>query len=148
MSKAKRNAEIGAAIARLADLFPKAFAVNAILRKPLKVGIANDLTSKVDGMITPLDVHRALAAYCGSVGYLRHMKAGAARLDLDGNAAGTVTAEEAEQARKRLVATLTKRAAAAEATKLSQPKPAAAPSKRDGLSDQRTAARQRKTQRA
>jgi ProP effector len=40
--------------------------------------------------------------YCRNAGYLRSLRVGAVRIDLDGNAAGVVTAEEAAWAAEEL----------------------------------------------
>jgi sRNA-binding protein len=44
----------------------------------------------------------ALAHYCNNKMYLAHMRAGATRLDLDGNPAGVATAEAAQAATEKL----------------------------------------------
>jgi ProP effector len=55
----------------------------------------------------------ALTAYTGRVMYLRGLVEGAARLDLDGNPAGEVTARDAEYAAAKLARILASREAAA-----------------------------------
>ena len=108
-----------ATIAMLAERYPKTFFVLGVQRKPLKIGIADDIVA--DGTIQSKDLRWALGAYCNSPDYLRSFQAGAARLDLNGNEAGIVTADEAEHAQWKLAAVLAKR----------QPKPKpAAPDKR------------------
>jgi sRNA-binding protein len=104
-----------AAIAHLAVAAPKAFFTDPARRRPLKIGIADDIASKLDGAIRPQDLRRALGCYANSPGYLRSCVEGAPRFDLAGNEAGTVTADEAEHARQKLDAVLAKR----------QPKPLA-----------------------
>jgi ProP effector len=101
MSKATRAAH-AAALALLADRFPHVFAVDPKLRKPLKVGIADDLAAALDGVISRRQLAFALAAYCDSVSYLMNCTLGAERVDLNSNAAGTVTAAEAAYAARRL----------------------------------------------
>ena len=55
------------------------------------------------GAITAKEASLALAIYCGNYGYLKACcKAGAPRIDLNGNVAGSVSAEEAHNANKRL----------------------------------------------
>jgi len=66
-------------------------------RPALKLGIHRDLAVRASA-ITPSEVHEALVYYCGAWGYLRSLKEGAPRLDLDGMQAGVVTAEEAARA--------------------------------------------------
>ena len=65
----------------------------------------------------------ALAAYTGRVMYLRGLVAGAARIDLDGNPAGEVSAKDTEYATVKLAEILAAREArkaAAVATKGAQ----------------------------
>lgn len=69
--------------------------------QPLKVGIKQDLV-KLLGTRDDIVIGdkacmvTSLAYYVNSLGYLKNMVAGAMRIDLDGNPAGTVTAEEAQ----------------------------------------------------
>jgi ProP effector len=97
-----RRAAAGAAIALLAEQFPRAFALYELRRKPLKVGIDADIARVVNGAIKPHELSAALKLYTGNRGYLRNLRAGAARIDVDGNSAGVVTAEEAAHAAERL----------------------------------------------
>ena len=54
----------------------------------MKLGIHNDIAA-VLGEVEHL--HTALAYYTRNIGYLRAQKAGAPRIDLDGNPAGAST---------------------------------------------------------
>ena len=45
----KKQADARAAIALLAERFPKAFAVHEAKRRPLKIGIDTDIISTVNG---------------------------------------------------------------------------------------------------
>jgi ProP effector len=93
----------------------------------LKVGIAVDLM----GRSPELDnrkLNAALSAYAQRIMYLRGLVAGAARLDLDGDPAGEVTARDAEYAAAKLARILASREAAAVAAKGGERvKPAAIP---------------------
>jgi ProP effector len=89
----------------LAQVFPRAFFTYGGKRKPLKLGIHKDILALKLG-IAQRALSRALRAYCGNLGYLRASVTGAARIDLQGEPAGVVTADEAEHARQRLVAYL------------------------------------------
>jgi sRNA-binding protein len=93
-----------AAIALLAETFPKCFSVYEGRRRPLKIGIHNDILGAVDGALTPLELSKAMGAYCANSAYLRSSQEGAQRIDLDGNPAGTVTADEEAHAKARLAA--------------------------------------------
>jgi ProP effector len=101
-NKQQRRADNTAVIAKLAELFPKAFAVGQQERRSLKIGIDADLGAK--GVIEPRALWRPLRVYCSSFGYLRTVTAGAERVDLDGNPAGVVTPEAAALAQALLAA--------------------------------------------
>src|SRR5260370_42164141 len=94
------RADTTAVIAKLAALFPRAFAVDQQERKPLKIGIDADIVAK--GVIEARALWRPLRVYCASFGYLRHLTAEAERVDLDGNPAGVVNAEAAALAQALL----------------------------------------------
>jgi ProP effector len=69
--------------------------------KPLKIGIKQDLVkllSTRDDIVIgdKACMVNSLAYYVNSVAYHKSMIVGATRVDLDGNAAGTVTGEEAQ----------------------------------------------------
>jgi ProP effector len=120
-----------AALARLAEAFPRAFVLEKHRpHRPLKIGIAADIPARCPAVERRV-LSVVLGAYARRVMYLRSLVAGAARVDLDGKAAGEVTARDAEYAAAKLAATLAsreaKRAPAAEAEGAAQfAKPAAA----------------------
>jgi sRNA-binding protein len=90
-------------IVALAELFPQCFAVFQGHRRPLKIGIHADVVNALASAITAKEASLALAIYCGNHGYLKACcKVGAARIDLNGNVAGSVSAEEADNAKQRL----------------------------------------------
>jgi sRNA-binding protein len=97
MSKKRTRAK--ALIAVLAAKFPKCFAVPDTGRRPLKVGIDADLLAALSGTIPRTDLIRALAMYCSSHGYLERVLNGAWRIDLQGNPAGVVTADDERHAK-------------------------------------------------
>ncbi len=103
----QRRQQITAALDRLANTFPQTFFVYGAHRKPLKIGIANDIAAT--GAIPPEELRWVLRSYCGATGYFRSCKEGATRVDLAGNEAGIVTADEAEYAREKLAAVLARR---------------------------------------
>jgi len=94
-------------IAQLADLFPSRFRQP---RQPLKIGIHKGIIAR-HPELRPSVLASALATYTRSLSYLETLKAGAARIDLEGNPVGTVTAAEEEDA-KRKIAKAGRRAAA------------------------------------
>src|SRR5262245_8775696 len=94
----KENLEI---LTMLAARWPRSFAVLEANRRPLKLGIRDDITA-VLGADTPPRLSQALAWYCNAVGYLRRCVPGATRRDLVGEPAGEVTTDEAANARYKL----------------------------------------------
>ena len=82
-------------IEQLAERFPQAFVVFEQRRKPLKIGIYDDIAAAINGAIAPRELDYALHFYCHNEGYLRSMRAGAARVDLMGHPGDEVTAEQA-----------------------------------------------------
>ena len=86
-------------IALLAERWPRCFMLAEDRRLPLKVGIFHDLKAALGGKVSPDQVSRALGTYCSAPDYQRRLKDGAARIDLDGQRAGTVTPSEAMWAR-------------------------------------------------
>jgi ProP effector len=92
-----------ATIEALAGLFPACFSVHQGRRRPLKVGIHEDLITALAGAITPKEASLALAIYCANHCYLHACtKVGAVRVGLSGEEAGRITIEEATHSRARL----------------------------------------------
>lgn len=88
----RRGADAG--ITQLAERFPKCFTVLGCSRRPLKIGVNSDVVAAMAGEMTAAEVGAALKRYVCEIGYQRAMVAGAARIDLQGNPAGTVTESE------------------------------------------------------
>ena len=65
----------------------------------LKIGIHKDIP---DGLIEPKILRLAFRLYVNNPGYLNAMRLGAARVDLNGEAAGTVGENDAKSAQARL----------------------------------------------
>lgn len=97
-SKTKNRAANQAAIQLLIDAYPQTFSRETV--RPLKVGIQNDLVD--EGKVARNKIKRALASYVRSPQYYRALQEGAERIDLAGQAAGVVSAEEAEHAKQKL----------------------------------------------
>src|SRR6478736_4777175 len=113
--------DIDTALALLTEAFPQTFVLEKYRpHRPLKVGIAADIPARCP----------VVERYARRVMYLRALVAGAARVDLDGNPAGEVTAGDAEFAATKLAEILasrdTKRAAAVDKGAAQVAKPAAA----------------------
>ena len=82
----------------LCDRWPRCFARYQQRRKPIKIGIDKDILAVLAGTVSKRDLARALGVYVYNPTYLRRLKAGAARYDLDGRVAGHVTHEQAKRA--------------------------------------------------
>jgi sRNA-binding protein len=85
-------------LAQLAALYPNCFRQP---RQPLKIGIHNDVIAR-HPELRPSLIASALKTYTRSLGYLEMLKAGSARIDLEGNLVGTVT--DADKAARRAAA--------------------------------------------
>jgi len=90
-------------IAFLAERFPQCFSAEGEAR-PLKIGIFQDLVERVQGEmgLSKTQLRSALRLYTSSWRYLYGIKAGADRVDLDGNACGQLDEQHVEHARKQL----------------------------------------------
>jgi ProP effector len=100
----KQHALAIAGILWLKEKHPKAFFMSKVRRRPLKIGIGAEIIVGIGDAMTPHEARSALRIYTGAVGYHQSMRAGAARIDLAGEPAGTVTPEEAEHAAKQVAA--------------------------------------------
>ncbi|SFN47652.1 ProP effector [Izhakiella capsodis] len=90
-------------IAWLAERFPQCFSAEGEAR-PLKIGIFQDLVNRVQGemSLSKTQLRSALRLYTSSWRYLYGVKAGAIRVDLDGNPCGELDEQHVEHARKQL----------------------------------------------
>lgn len=90
-------------LAYLATQFPACFGVTGAA-KPLKIGIFDDLVARLadDPKVSKTRLRSAVRHYTNSWRYLRCLKAGSQRLDLDGQPAGTVEPGHAEHAQQQL----------------------------------------------
>src|SRR6478735_3162935 len=95
-------------VVTLAERFPDTFSVFHNRRKPLKIGIRRDLSELLGATIDQKMLSAALRFYTSNPGYLRAQRVGADRIDLDGHAVGTVSADEAATAQQRLAAVAAK----------------------------------------
>jgi ProP effector len=97
-----------AVIAALARLWPNRFSVLESRRKPLAVGIHEELHRQLEpmirtGRISGRDIVIALRRYAANPCYLYFCThEGAARVGLNGRPCGTVSAEQAARARRLL----------------------------------------------
>jgi sRNA-binding protein len=98
-------------LAKLIDRWPDCFSAGR--PRPLKVGIATDITSSpgVGEVGTTEEICAALGQYVATEAYLKVMTKGAARINLSGVAVGKASAYEAERAEKMLQGRRAERAA-------------------------------------
>jgi ProP effector len=112
--------------ALLAERFPRCFAIYEARRRPLKIGIHADITAPLGGAITWRELHNLLS-----------LRAGAERIDLDGNVAGVAIADEADHARAVLMRRRAKKAARAATAPVPSPQQPTSP-QADGAAPQAT----------
>ena len=87
-------------IGQLQKHFPLAFPKNPEPKKPLKLGISKDLAAQAETLsLTEPAILEAIKVWCQGSRYWAAMTNGAARVDLNGEADGTVTPEQAGHAR-------------------------------------------------
>jgi ProP effector len=139
MSKTARRARIAAIIELLCDRFPQTFSRRG--PRPLKVGLRTDLLATLGDAVRPRDLNSALRAYTSNARYLHALSAGAVRVGLDGEPAGTVTPDDEAVATKRL-AELAKTAAPTKTAPAMQAPPEA-PAMRSALQNEKPAATKR-----
>ena len=131
-----------AVIERLAERWPRAFAVFEARRRPLKIGIHDDIIAALGGAVTAAEIGVALRHYTGNIAYLDGLRTGAPRVGLDGNTAGEVTAAQAADATAMWIAAVARN----KRKKAEIAKPAAAKPSRLGLADLKREALARKAE--
>ncbi|KFZ31854.1 hypothetical protein IDSA_03990 [Pseudidiomarina salinarum] len=100
VTKLTKNKDV---LAYLAEKFPQSFSLQGE-PQPLKIGIFDDLAARLaeDDKVSKTRLRTALRHYTNSWRYLRAVKTGTPRIDLDGNAVGTVEAEHQQHAEETL----------------------------------------------
>ena len=90
-------------IAYLTEKFPECFSVKGQV-KPLKVGIFQDLSEKLtdDETVSKTRLRQELRHYTSSWRYLKAIKVGAYRVDIDGKDVSKIDEEQANYASKTL----------------------------------------------
>lgn len=89
------------ALALMHERFPSAFAAVPEQTRPLKVGIRADLLQALPDLPEEA-IGKALACHCRLKRYLRAVVDGGARVGLDGQPAGEVSAEQVAAAQEKL----------------------------------------------
>jgi ProP effector len=96
----------------LAAAFPASFFIYERRRLPLALGIRYDAAAALAARgidVSASEIGRSVTFYTSAEGYFRKLVVGAVRIDLNGNPAGLVTADEAERAWMRLGVLLDRR---------------------------------------
>lgn len=92
--------------------FPDCFAAKGGIKKPLKVGIKDDLLAEARAHFPALSrrlIMAFLRDYCGGHNYFTSFKTGAVRVDLQGNFSAFVSADDLAYAKAQLAALKAKR---------------------------------------
>jgi ProP effector len=93
VSAGRSKPQAAAVIELLAETFPRCFVVHEARRRPLKIGIHQDILSRLHGAVTAAELSLALSIYCGNKVYKHRLRPGAVRVDLNGEQAGVVASE-------------------------------------------------------
>ena len=88
----------------LIDRYPETFFEDPKARKPLKIGIHKDILADEGNQLASYQLTSALRWYTGALGYQLSIKAEAERIDLAGQSAGQVSAEDAKAAAEKVAA--------------------------------------------
>jgi ProP effector len=120
-------ARIHQVIAVLAERFPRCFAVLEARRRPLKLGIDQDIRAAVPDIDATV-LSAALGYYTRSIGYLDGCRVGVPRVGLDGQDSGSVSDGEAAHAATRLANGIKRRAARRQASASSKSTSKSSPS--------------------
>lgn len=88
--------------AELVERFPKAFCPKGAQKVPLKIGINRDIKAAWPE-VSSKHLRMAMFDYTRGFKYVANMKAGAERIDLDGQPAGAVSDDDAADAAEKLV---------------------------------------------
>lgn len=130
MEKSAKFSTSKEVIAYLAEQFPACFTLEGDAR-PLKIGIFEDLAARLadDENVSKTRIRSALRLYTSSWRYLRSVKAGIQRVDLDGADAGLVESDHESHAVEQLQASQA-RAKARKAELAAESKPPATKSRK------------------
>ena len=89
-------------IGKLQKRFPAAFPKNPAPKVPLKIGVLTDLLSHAEELaLNEAQIREAVSTWCRGSRYWACLVDGAARVDLEGAPAGSVTARDAAFARRQ-----------------------------------------------
>ena len=131
--------------------FPNCFAMLESRRRPLKLGIHDDILAALGDQVDPTQLGQALRIYVSNLRYRMMQKEGAPRIDLNGDECGAVSEADAAGAAadvaRRKAKAIARRQEALRLPKpvpVIEPPPPPEPPKRASLADLRAAAARRK----
>ena len=103
MDSTDKLTDVNQVLQYLAEKFPACFSTRGEA-KPLKVGLFNDLAERLadDPRVSKTQLRVAMRRYTNSWRYLKSIKLGIQRVDLDGEACGALTEEHVTFAQQRL----------------------------------------------
>ncbi|ABL99791.1 RNA chaperone ProQ [Shewanella amazonensis] len=103
MESTEKLTDTNAILAYLYETFPLCFVAEGET-KPLKIGLFQDLAERLadDSKVSKTQLRVALRRYTSSWRYLKCIKAGAVRVDLDGNPCGELEQEHIDHAQATL----------------------------------------------
>jgi ProP effector len=103
MESTEKLTDTNAILAYLYETFPLCFIAEGET-KPLKIGLFQDLAERLadDSKVSKTQLRIALRRYTSSWRYLKGVKAGAQRVDLDGNECGELDQEHIDHAQATL----------------------------------------------
>jgi len=102
MPKAEPVDPVVRVIGKLQKRFPAAFPKNPAPKVPLKIGVLADLLSHAEELaLNEAQIREAVSTWCRGSRYWACLVDGAARVDLEGAPAGSVTARDAAFARRQ-----------------------------------------------
>ncbi|QSX32163.1 RNA chaperone ProQ [Shewanella avicenniae] len=103
MESTEKLTDTNAILAYLYETFPLCFIAEGET-KPLKIGLFQDLAERLadDSKVSKTQLRIAIRRYTNSWRYLKSLKEGVQRVDLDGNPCGALEAEHIEHAQQAL----------------------------------------------
>ncbi|QQX82171.1 RNA chaperone ProQ [Shewanella sp. KX20019] len=127
MESTEKLTDTNAILAYLYETFPLCFIAEGET-KPLKIGLFQDLAERLadDSKVSKTQLRIALRRYTSSWRYLKSVKAGAHRIDLEGNSCGELEQEHVDHAQ----ATLKESQEKAKAKRIAKAGKSAAPTKK------------------
>ena len=94
-AKSSRYGEVRAVLELLQERWPNCFSIYEPRRKPLKIGIHEEILKALAGVVAKDELRNALRCYVSNARYLKAITVGASRIDLNGEPAAVIDEEAA-----------------------------------------------------